>query len=139
MPPRAAARPKPPQTAESTVWTFLSNHAHVLVCLTRWPDCRLRDVAERVGITERAVQRIVAELEAAGFLERARDGRRNTYRLRLHEPLRHPLERHVEIGELLALLEPPEEPGPRAGSARLAARRRGAASAAVAGMARPRR
>ena len=85
-------------------WTFLSNHAHVLVCLATDPDPRLRDVAARVGITERAVQGIVGDLETAGVIVRERRGRRNTYRLNLEAPLRHPLEAHRPIRALLALI-----------------------------------
>ena len=91
----------PPPAAH---WTFLSNHTHVLVCLAAHPDSVLRDVAAQVGITERAVQRIVADLEAAGVLNRERDGRRNRYQLALDTPLRHPLERHCRIGDLLGLV-----------------------------------
>lgn len=87
-------------------WTFLSNHTHVLVCLQREPEATLRDVAERIGITERAVQRLVADLEAAGVLERWRDGRRNRYAIHRQTRLRHPLEAHRTLGELLDLLEP---------------------------------
>ena len=83
-------------------WTFLTNHAHVLLCVAENPNVRLRDVATLVGITERAAQRIVAELEHAGYLERERDGRRNVYRLKPNMPLRHPLEQDHRIGELLA-------------------------------------
>ncbi|MGF1453116.1 MAG: helix-turn-helix transcriptional regulator [Opitutales bacterium] len=89
--------------APQSRWTFLSNHAHVLICLNRQPDARLRDVAQRVGITERAVQRIVAELEDAGSLTREREGRRNRYRILGDTPLRHPLEAHRSIGDLLEL------------------------------------
>ena len=85
-------------------WTFFSNHAHVLVCLLREPKPTLRDVALKVGITERAVQRIVAELEEAGVLERGRIGRRNVYQLFLDQPLRHPLEAHHTIKEVLGLV-----------------------------------
>ncbi len=85
-------------------WTFLSNHAHVLLCIAREPEIRLRDVAERVGITERAVQRIVADLEADQYLERARSGRRNRYRLHPELPLRHPVVAHRDVGALLALV-----------------------------------
>jgi predicted ArsR family transcriptional regulator len=85
-------------------WTFLSNHAHVLVCLASNPDARLRDVAAEVGITERAVQGIVGDLEAGGIIVRERRGRRNTYRLRLDSPLRHPLEAHRSIGSLLSVV-----------------------------------
>jgi DNA-binding transcriptional ArsR family regulator len=92
-----------PADAEAQ-WTFLSNHTHVLVCLAADAEQTLRDVASKVGITERAVQRIVAELEAAGALTRERDGRRNRYRLDTSLPLRHPLEKHRSIGDVLALV-----------------------------------
>lgn len=85
-------------------WTFLSNHGHVLVCLARDPDARLRDVAVAVGITERAVQKIVSDLEEAGVVERLRDGRRNRYRLFLERPLRHPIEAHRTVGSLLGMV-----------------------------------
>lgn len=85
-------------------WTFLTNHAHVLLCISRDPSTRLRDVAAAVGITERAAQRIVGELEEAGYLERRREGRRNVYELREDRPLRHPLEEEHAVGELLAVL-----------------------------------
>jgi DNA-binding Lrp family transcriptional regulator len=88
-------------------WTFLSNHAHVLVCLARDPDTRLRDVAAEVGITERAVQGIVRDLEAAGVIARERLGRRNTYRVRLDVPLRHPLEAHCSVRALLSMVLDP--------------------------------
>lgn len=82
-------------------WTFLSNHTHVLVCLAENPSCRLRDVAYRVGITERAVQRIVAELVEGGYLTRTRQGRGNRYRIHRNQPLRHPVEMHRSVGDLL--------------------------------------
>ncbi len=85
-------------------WTFLSNHAHVLVCLARDSGTRLRDVAEQVGITERAVHRIVSELEEAGVVHRTREGRRNRYQIELSARLRHPLESERTIGGLLEML-----------------------------------
>ena len=85
-------------------WTFLTNHAHVLICVARDPNIRLRDVAESVGITERAAQRIVTDLVDAGYLERTKEGRRNSYRLNPGLPLRHPLEREHSIGEVIELL-----------------------------------
>lgn len=88
-------------SAERPEWTFLTNHAHVLLALARDPQCRLRDVATVVGITERAVQGIVADLEAGGYLTRIRVGRRNVYRLHPHRRLRHPAESRHRIGELL--------------------------------------
>ncbi len=92
-------------------WTFLTNHAHVLLCVARDPEARLRDVAEAVGITERAAQRIVAELAEAGYLERSREGRRNRYRVHPELPLRHPLERDHAIGDILRVLEAPSGGG----------------------------
>jgi DNA-binding transcriptional ArsR family regulator len=91
-------------TSPARHWTFLSNHAHVLVCLAQDPDARLRDVALSVGITERAVQKIVDDLEDAGVVTRERSGRRNRYRLNVNVPLRHPLEAHRCVGSLLAMV-----------------------------------
>jgi predicted ArsR family transcriptional regulator len=85
-------------------WTFLTNHAQVLLCIANDPDVRLRDVAETVGITERAAQRIVVDLAEAGFLERERRGRRNTYRINETIEMRHPAQKGYPIGELLDLL-----------------------------------
>lgn len=85
-------------------WTFLSNHAHVLICLAQDPDLRLREVAERIGITERAVQNIIADLEHEGLVKRYREGRRNTYELSLDQPLRHPIEKHRRVGDLVDLI-----------------------------------
>ena len=90
-------------TDPNTSWTFLSNHAHVLVSLARDPDARLRDVAARVGITERATQRIVGQLEDAGILTKVRDGRRIHYQINEGQPLRHPLAAHMTVGALLKL------------------------------------
>jgi Mn-dependent DtxR family transcriptional regulator len=87
-------------------WTFLSNHGHVLVALARDPDARVRELAERVGVTERAVQLIVRDLEQAGYVERQRVGRRNTYRVHERLPFRHPLEEHVRVGDFLHLVVP---------------------------------
>jgi DNA-binding transcriptional ArsR family regulator len=95
-------------------WTFLTNHAHVLLCIARDPQARLRDVAAQVGITERAAQRIVAELGEAGYLTVTRDGRRNRYEVHPEVPLRHPVERDHAVGEILAVLRPArgDAPGP---------------------------
>jgi DNA-binding MarR family transcriptional regulator len=87
-------------------WTLFSNYAHVLICLATDPDMRLRDVAVIVGITERAVQRIVSELEAAEVLSRERNGRRNHYVVHTEKPLLHPLEAHCTIGVLLDTVLP---------------------------------
>lgn len=102
--PARAARKSADELAPSPGWTFLSNHTHVLVALAAEPDLTLRDIAQRVGITERGVIRIVEELEQAGVLSREREGRRNRYVLNLDASLRHPLERHCRIGELLDLI-----------------------------------
>ncbi len=88
----------------SNQWTFFSNHGHVLICLAGNPDQPLREVALAVGITERAVQRIVADLEEAGYLTRERSGRRNAYTLNTKKKLRHSLEKSHSIGEILAVL-----------------------------------
>ena len=85
-------------------WTFLSNHAHVLICLAAQSDARLRDVAERVGITERAVQRIVAELVADHYVVIKKIGRRNSYVLDGSLHLRHPVEAHCTVDALIALI-----------------------------------
>jgi predicted transcriptional regulator len=102
----AAATPSasPPADSAGPHWTFLTNHGHVLVLLSRNPSLVLREVALQVGITERAVQRIIADLEASGFIEREKIGRQNHYRIRADRPLRHPNESHRTIGELLALI-----------------------------------
>jgi predicted transcriptional regulator len=82
-------------------WTFLTNHTHVLLCLYRDPEITLREVAALVGITERMVQKIVAELVEAAFLEVTKVGRRNTYQITIDKKLRHPLESHRSIGDML--------------------------------------
>lgn len=87
-------------------WTFLSNYAHVLVCIARNPDVTLREVAAQVGITERAVVRIIGELENAGVVTRVREGRRNHYEVDATTRLRHPLEADKTIGDLLSALIP---------------------------------
>ena len=85
-------------------WTFLTNYGHVLLCIADDPEIRLKDVAEKVGITERSTQRIVADLVEEGYLKHAKVGRRNRYQLRLDLPLRHPIERENQVGVLLNLL-----------------------------------
>jgi len=82
-------------------WTFLSNHGHVLVCIGRNPDIRVREIADAVGITERAVHRILGELEEAGVIARTRQGRRTHYRVDEARPLRHPIEDEHTVGELM--------------------------------------
>lgn len=90
-------------------WTFLTNHAHVLLSLAANPDLRTRDLADLVGITERAVQRIVSELESEGYLVKSKCGRRNHYEVCRDARLRHPIEAHRTIQCLLDLIEVPEK------------------------------
>lgn len=93
-----------PSEAASAPWTFLTNHTHVLLCIVSDPAVRLRDVAEQVGVTERAVQRIVAELEQAGYLRREKEGRCNRYEVDLAVRLRHPLEEHCPVSDLIKMV-----------------------------------
>ena len=97
------AEPHTPAT-----WTFLSNHAHVLVCVHGDPEARLRDIAEQVGITERAAQGLVSDLVEEGYLIRVKVGRRNRYSINPDARLRHPLEDDHTIGELLRLVSTPK-------------------------------
>jgi len=87
-----------------TGWTFLTNHTHVLVVLARDPMARIRDISDEVGITQRAVQRILAELAADGVLRVIKRGRRNEYRINTRKRLRHPLESGKQLKELLDLI-----------------------------------
>jgi len=85
-------------------WSFLTNHAHVLLCLASDPDLTVREVAAHVGVTERAVVRIIGELEEAGVVDRIREGRRNHYIVHLEVPLRHALECHRTVGDLVDMV-----------------------------------
>lgn len=89
---------------ESPGWTFLTNHTHILVVLAREPSMRIRDLADEVGITQRAVQRILAELTEGGIIKVKKEGRRNTYSINRKTRLRHPLESRHTISELLDIL-----------------------------------
>jgi Mn-dependent DtxR family transcriptional regulator len=89
-------------------WTFLTNHAHVLLCISEKPNLRMRDLADLVGITERSVQRIVADLIDEGYVEIERDGRCNAYRTNGEMHLRHPIEAHKRVGDLLRLIKGPK-------------------------------
>ena len=104
----AASSSAKPQTASvlpnKIRWTFLTNHAHVLFLLSQDSSTVLREVALRIGITERAVQRIIADLEQEGFIEREKIGRKNSYQIRSELPLRHPIEAHRTIGNLIELI-----------------------------------
>lgn len=90
--------------ARMSEWTFLTNHGHAIVFLAQNPDARIRDIAEAVGITERAAQRIVRDLSEGGYVTSRRDGRRNSYALHPKKRLRHPLEQGHAIGELIDAL-----------------------------------
>lgn len=85
-------------------WTFITNHGHVLVCLAADPEVLVRDVATSIGITERAVQQIIGDLERGGVVARARVGRRNHYLVCREQRLRHPVESGVTVGEFLDLI-----------------------------------
>jgi predicted transcriptional regulator len=95
-------------------WNFLTNHARVLVCIADDPGLRLRDIAERIGITERAVHRIVVELGDAGYVTRERHGRRNQYTIRAHLPIHDPIaqNRDQSVGQLLQVLLAPDDSEP---------------------------
>src|SRR3954470_13560815 len=98
---------EPTRTGASTPtagWTFLTNHAHVLFCIAQDPEVRLRDVAARVGITERAAQRIVTDLEGEGDLTVSKEGRGTRYQVHYELPLRHPIERHRTVAALIDLV-----------------------------------
>jgi hypothetical protein len=105
--PRAAFVTPPvvaPSEGAGSHWTFLTNHSHVLLLLSRNPSLVLREVAVHVGITERAVQRIIADLESGGIIEREKVGRQNHYRIRTDQPLRHATTSRRTIGDLLDLI-----------------------------------
>jgi Mn-dependent DtxR family transcriptional regulator len=89
---------------EAAGWTFFTNHAHVLLCLAEDAEMRLRDIALAVGVTERAVQKIISELEAGGILVRKRQGRRNTYQIHGDLPLRHSVESHCTVEGLIGFV-----------------------------------
>jgi hypothetical protein len=103
-PPRVGVDQAMPDVPSRPSWTFLTNHAHVLVCISEEHDIRARDIAAKVGITERAAQSIVADLVAEGYVTRTREGRRNRYEVHSDAPLRHPLEHDHTVGELLVTL-----------------------------------
>src|SRR5271165_4172163 len=85
-------------------WSFLTNHAQVLLCIAHDPGARLRDIAASLGITERSAHGIVAELAEAGYVVKQKDGRRNRYQIQAHLPLPEPASRNRTVGEVLALL-----------------------------------
>lgn len=107
---RTAAPPAEAGSAESIAaggtrgWTFLTNHAHVLLCLAHGDPLTARELSQRVGVTERAVQAIVADLVAGGYLTKTKVGRRNSYTVNPAGRLRHPLESTHTVGELIDVL-----------------------------------
>jgi hypothetical protein len=109
--------------AEKTApsWTFLTNHAQVLVCIAHDPGVRLRDIGERIGITERAAHRIVVELAAAGYITRQRNGRRNQYTINAQLPLPDPIAHEQNVAGLLEILTATHGPEPRVARARTSA------------------
>ena len=101
-----------PSESRRKSWHFLSNHTQVLLCIARDPDARLRDIAQTVGITERAAGRIVTDLIESGYVQSERHGRRSRYTINRQTAMRHPAQTNHEIGELLDLLteaDPPRE------------------------------
>lgn len=95
---------KTQKSETSKAWTFFTNHAHILIVLSQYPGITLREVAIKVGITERAVQKIIDDLEQSGFIEREKLGRSNQYKLILNKPLRHPIEAHKSIKDIIHLI-----------------------------------
>src|SRR5579862_5708757 len=93
-------------------WAFLTNHARTLICIARDPGARLREIGERIGVTERAAHRIVSELLAAGYITRVRDGRRNRYSINADRPLLDPLARDQSVGDLLNALATADDAAP---------------------------
>jgi DNA-binding IclR family transcriptional regulator len=86
---------------QSSQWSFLTNHTHILVCLSREPLVTVRNLALQIGITERSVQRILSDLETAGAISRTKEGRRSRYQIDYKFRLRHPLEAHCTLEKLL--------------------------------------
>lgn len=95
----------PDERSSRRTWTFLTNHAHVLLAIARTPDLRVREIASLVGVTERTAMQIIVDLEQDGYITRERHGRRNHYRVKADHHLRHPLEEHHEVQALLSALE----------------------------------
>ena len=94
------------KTVASESWTFLTNYTHVLLCISAEPEILMREVADQVGITERAAQRIVADLIEGGYIEAEKIGRRNRYKVHANLPLRHPIECKNTVRSLLKLTRP---------------------------------
>lgn len=101
------------ETRQASTWQFLTNHSHVLLCIARDPHSRARDIADQIGITERATQRILADLITDGYVKRSKVGRRNRYTIDRHAHLRHPRLRDLSVGPLLDVLNSDGQPRPR--------------------------
>jgi hypothetical protein len=104
--------------AVASRWDFLTNHAHVLLCIAHDPGIRLRDIGDAVGITERGAHKILSELVDEGYVLRERHGRRNRYKVKPELPLRHPLVQDREVGDLLKVLLRPERTARHGGRTR---------------------
>jgi DNA-binding MarR family transcriptional regulator len=91
------------RVSERSSWHFLTNHSHTLLSISDDPDITVRELARRVGITERAVMRIIGELDDAEIIERTREGRRNHYTIHADRQLRHPVESHCTVGDLIGM------------------------------------
>ena len=102
--PEKGARSVNSRVSARPAWTFLTNHAHALLCVARNPGMRVREIAQSVGVTERRVQGIMVELERAGYVTRVHQGRRTFYDVHADLPLRHPVEQHQQVSELLSLV-----------------------------------
>jgi hypothetical protein len=90
-------------SSDAKTWTFLTNHARVLICIARTPQARIRDIADMIGITERATQIIIGDLEESGYLSRSRIGRRNAYTINPDRPFRHPVEADHDVQGLITM------------------------------------
>ena len=110
--------------AAASRWDFLTNHAHVLLCIAHDPGIRLRDIAAAVGVTERGAHKILSDLVDEGYVLRERHGRRNRYKVKPELPLRHPLVHDREVGDLLKVLQRPERRARHGGRTRGATRDR---------------
>jgi Winged helix-turn-helix DNA-binding len=120
-------RSKPLSGDAESGWDFLTNHAHVLLCVAEDPGIRLRDIAAAVGITERGAHKVLSELVDGGYVLRERHGRRNRYKVKPELPLRHPLVNDREVGDLLKVLRRPERSARRRGRTAIATKGRAAA------------
>ena len=97
-------RPSNTNRRKRVNWKFLTNHSHVLICVMRNPNLLVKEIAQRIGITERAAQSVLRDLEDSGYVEVRREGRRNRYKVHSELPLRHPLYEGHSIGEFLEIL-----------------------------------